>query len=260
MRRQQEYERHQAYIEAEGLDQLIDWNLDFKYRRGTFDSVGGELGIPFPPEPEDLVRLHKLVRARKAFTVLEFGLGYSTVVMADALAKNERDWESLPSRPEIRNRHMFQIFSVDASDEWIESARSRLPASLASRVHLRFSEVEIGTHNGQLCHFYTNLPDIVPDFILIDGPHPKDVKGSIRGLSFQCDERTVMSGDLLFMEPTLLPGTFILIDGRTNNARFLERNLTRDFSVFWDREGDVTMFELTEERLGRYNVIGSDFF
>ncbi|SFU46033.1 hypothetical protein SAMN05216339_102362 [Nitrosomonas eutropha] len=29
-----------------------------------------------------------------------------------------------------------------------------------------------------------------------DGPSPKDVQGSINGLSFNCDERTVMSGDL----------------------------------------------------------------
>ena len=31
-----------------------------------------------------------------------------------------------------------------------------------------------------------------------------------------------MAADLLLMESILLPGTFILVDGRTNNARFLE--------------------------------------
>ena len=69
-----------------------------------------------------------------------------------------------------------------------------------------------------------------------------------------------MSGDLLLMESTFLPGTFILIDGRTNNARFLSRNFTRNYRVEWDREGDVTTFELIEERLGKYNLLGSDFF
>jgi len=69
-----------------------------------------------------------------------------------------------------------------------------------------------------------------------------------------------MAGDLLLMEPILLPGTFVLIDGRTNNARFLKNNLKRDYQITWDQEGDVTTFELTEERLGKYNLLGKDFF
>jgi len=68
-----------------------------------------------------------------------------------------------------------------------------------------------------------------------------------------------MSGDLLLMEPILLPGTFVLIDGRTNNARFLKNNLKRDFQIKWDKVGDVTTMELMEERLGKYNLLGSDF-
>ncbi len=28
----------------------------------------------------------------------------------------------------------------------------------------------------------------------------------------------------------------------------------------WDNEGDITTFELIEERLGKYNLLGSDFF
>jgi hypothetical protein len=40
----------------------------------------------------------------------------------------------------------------------------------------------------------------------------------------------------------------------------LERNFTRKYEVKWDRESDVTTFELVEERLGKYNLLGSDFF
>lgn len=69
-----------------------------------------------------------------------------------------------------------------------------------------------------------------------------------------------MSGDILLMEPILIPGTFILIDGRTNNARFLQNNLKRKYEINWDKEGDVTTIELIEERLGRFNLLGSDFF
>ena len=79
-------------------------------------------------------------------------------------------------------------------------------------------------------------------------------------MTFQCDERTVMAADLLLMESILLPGTFILVDGRTNNARFLKNNFQRNFEMSWDKDGDITSFELQEERLGKYNILGSDFY
>ena len=252
MKRKEQLEEHRDYIESEGLHGLIDFLENPDYRERACDATSDELSIPFPPQPADLVRLHKLVRDRKCFTVLEFGTGYSSIAIADALQKNQRDWEAQARKPEIRNRFMFQLFCVDASGKWIERVRNAFPARLADRVHFHYSEVAAGTHNGQLCHRYERLPDVVPDFIYLDGPSAKDVKGNVNGLSFQCDERTVMSGDLLLMESTFLPGTFILVDGRTNNARFLERNFTRSYDVEWDREGDMTTFELVEERSGRF--------
>ncbi len=122
------------------------------------------------------------------------------------------------------------------------------------------SEVEIGIYQGQICHYYKNLPDIVPDFIYLDGPDPKEVKGEINGLSFQCNERTVMSADLLVMESTFLPGLFILVDGRTNNVRFLKNNFKRSYQFQWDKQGDFSTFELIEEKLGLYNINGCDIY
>lgn len=249
------------YLKKQGLEFLLKLDDQSMQRRlGVFDGVRGIEGIPFPPDYEDLVRLHKLVRQRKCFTILEFGVGYSTIVLADALRKNEEDWNSLANRPEIRNRFMFEIFSVDTSLIWLEKTKELLPKGLVNRTHLIHTGVTIGTYHDQLCHYYDLLPDVIADFIYVDGPFAKDVKGDIRGMTFACEERTVMSADLLLMEPTFLPGTFILIDGRTNNARFLQRNFKRTYSFFWDKEADLTTFELTEERLGKYNVIGSDFF
>jgi hypothetical protein len=247
------------YLSAEGLAGILDEADTSRTTEGVFDAVAGKMRQPIPPQPSDLARLHKLIRTRLSFTVLEFGVGYSTIALADALAKNEEDWSRLPQRPEVRNRYMFQLFSVDASKRWIRHCKRRIPSQLMKRTHLHHSRVSVGTFRGQLCHFYDNLPDVVPDFIYVDGPSPKDVRGSIRGLSFRCDERTVMAGDLLLMEPTFLPGTLILIDGRTNNARFLIRNLLRSYEVVWDRAGDYTSLELKEERLGRFNVLGQDF-
>ena len=248
------------YLIQEGLNKYINLDANADFKEGVFDAVSGKLNIPFPPIAEDLARLHRLIRKRKAFTVLEFGSGLSTIVIADALSKNKADFLALKEKPELRNRFMFQIFSVESDKQWIKHNQLNFPEHLLEHVNFHYSEIKIDTFNGRICHFYENLPDIVPDFIYIDGPNPKDVKGNVNGMTFQCDERTVMAADLLLMESILLPGTFIIVDGRTNNARFLKNNFQRNFEMSWDKDDDITSFELKEERLGKYNILGSDFY
>ncbi len=249
-----------AYLIKEGLNQYFDLNANSDYLEKAHDSVSGKLNIPFPPDLDDLARLHQLIRKRKSFTILEFGLGLSSIVMADALMKNKLEFENLKTKPQIRNNHMFQLFCVDSDLNWINHSKEKFPEQLIDFVQFKHSNVSIGTFNDRICHYYDQLPDIVPDFIYLDGPSPKDVKGSENGLTFQCDERTVMSADILKMEPILLPETMILVDGRTNNARFLKNNFQRNFEMVWDKESDITTFILKEERLGKYNILGFDFY
>lgn len=249
----------QEYWQSEGLDRLISLYKNPE-RSDPYYTTAGTSTVPFEPEIDDLIRIHRLIRQRKSFTVLEFGVGFSTIVIADALAKNEKDFQSLPDPPKIRNRFMFELFSVDSNEYWMNESKRRLPAHLSERIHLTYSKVHAGTFNGRLCHFYDSLPNVIPDFIYLDGPAPKDVEGAVNGLDFSLDERTVMSGDLLLMESTFLPGTFILVDGRVNNVRFLQKNFQRDYRFSYDVDGDVSTFELIEPRLGKYNILGMDLF
>lgn len=248
------------FLFNEGLGYIFDFNKIEKKDTQEFDSVSGDLEEPFPIQYDDLARIYKLIRTRKPFTIMEFGIGFSTSVIAHALLRNKAEWEQLNNKPKIRNRFMFRLFSVDTSKKWIEHTRNTLTEEMLEVVEFTHSQVEIGTFQDQVCHFYKKLPDVIPDFIYLDGPHPKEVQGSIRGMSFQCDERTVMSADILSLEPVLLPGTFILVDGRTNNVRFLLNNLKRNYEFKWDKEGDVSTLELKEERLGKYNILGSDIY
>lgn len=59
-----------------------------------------------------------------------------------------------------------------------------------------------------------------------------------------------MAADLLRMEPWLLSGTTILVDGRTANVRFLLAHFYRNWVTARSTEGDVTALELQEAPLG----------
>ncbi len=215
-------------------------------------------GPAFPPQEKDLQRLYDLIIESRALTVLELGCGYSTFVIAQALKENEVWFNALETKPEIRNANMFRCFSVDTNPEWIAECSIKRPPALMEYLRFCPSLCSAQFFMGQMCHYYNPMPDVVPDFIYLDGPDPKEVQGNCFGLSWQCPERTPMAADLLIMESTLLPGTRVLIDGRTNNARFLMHNFKRSWKALPNHGEDFTLLELDEARLGKINVIGRD--
>jgi len=253
------------YFIEQGLDALIP--LEGRERSFSFvDHLAADANDPFPPELDDLVRLHRLVRQRRVFTVLEFGVGYSTLVMSHALERNKADFEALEVKPRIRNSNMFRIFSLDSNETWIEETKKHFPEALLPFVEFARSPVHVGSFNGQICHFFDRIPNVVPDFIYLDGPHTKDIQGDFRGLDFQLPERTVMAGDLLAMEPVFVPGMMIVADGRSNNVRFLHNNFRRTYDYHFDPDKEYSTLELVEDPLGRINrpqidyCLGDDYY
>ena len=75
----------------------------------------------------------------------------------------------------------------------------------------------------------------------------------MNGIGFANEDKTPLSADLLLLEPLLLPRTMILIDGRTNNARFLKNNLRRPWQIDEDPDGRFSILELCEDPLGGRN-------
>jgi hypothetical protein len=203
--------------------------------------------------------LYNLIKNNRPFTVLEFGVGYSTIIIAQALYENKKKFNTSQKKL-IRNSKMFKLFSVDASQKWIDEVEKKIPDHLRDFITISRSDIEIRNIDNQICHVYKKIPNINPEFIYLDGPHPLDPKGDINNISFQCLERTPISADLLLLESTLLPGTRILVDGRTNNVRFLKNNFKRKFKFRWDRYGDVTHITLTEKKLGKLNKLGFEFY
>lgn len=235
-----------------------NFHEDKKKEIDIFDPVLN-LTKKYPPIIPDLSRLYNLIKNNRPFTVLEFGVGYSTIIIAQALYENKKEFNETQKKL-IRNSKMFKLYSVDASQKWIEEVEKKIPSHLRDFITISRSDIEIKNINNQICHVYKNIPNINPEFVYLDGPHPLDPKGDINNISFQCLERTPISADLLLLESTLLPGTRILVDGRTNNVRFLKNNLKRKFKFKWDRYGDVTHITLTEKKLGKLNKLGFEFY
>jgi len=111
----------------------------------------------------------------------------------------------------------------------------------------------MGDYQGKICTYYENLPNVCPDLIYIDGPSRYHPVNHVRNITTAHPDRMPMSADILAMEWFLCPGTLIVIDGRTANARFLKCNLQREWRHIYDPDEDYHTFELVEPPLGAIN-------
>lgn len=203
------------------------------------------------PHLDDLELLYTMIRERQAKVVLEFGCGYSTLVIAKSLEKNKSEWDG-NIRPFKTDKNLFTVNVVEANNdgrwmaETVVNIRQRMNAD---NIHVTTCPIMVGTFRDMICHYYTKIPNILPDFIYLDGPDPKDANGNIRGIHFNHPEALPMAADILFIEPILLPGTTILIDGRQANVRFLQRNFQRLWEYDHDDQVDMSWLTLRERPL-----------
>ena len=239
------------YVKRFGLDQLLGHVQD-EDQSGNFAAVDPKMTTPYLPDWEDLTRLHRLILERRVTTVLEFGCGYSTVVMAHALHLNQIAHRQFVSE-NLRRGNAFELHSVDDMDKYVELTSQRIPKELKSHVSFKISPVHMTTFADRICTEYESLPNICPDFIYLDAPSQDSALGNINGITTAHFDRLPMSCDILKIEHFLLPGTMIVVDGRTANARFLKANFQRNWSHNHDIANDIHTFEMIEEPLGSLN-------
>jgi hypothetical protein len=240
----------EKYVKENAIEEVI--KDDYSVCVGSnniFDAVDPSNQVPFPSDFGDLARLHFLVRERRVVNILEFGVGKSTAIFNDALNKNFHEHNDYVSK-NLRKTDPFRCYSVDNSEQWINHVKDEYKLN---RVILNYSKVIMGQFNGRICTYYENLPNVNPDLIYLDGPDQHNAIGDIRGIHTRDMERLPMAADLLAIEHFLLPGTLIIVDGRTANARFLKANFQRNWEYTWMKEYDQHFFELIEEPLGAYN-------
>ncbi|GAB1720502.1 MAG: hypothetical protein NTAFB09_22330 [Nitrosospira sp.] len=213
---------------------------------------------PFEPQYGDLCRLHWIALSRKAINILELGSGYSTAILADAMRILHEHFGMWASKS-IRSDNPFHVYAVEEEQRFLEITQSRLGPELQTFATVSRSSVEVLIHDNRIASIYTRLPNISPDFIYLDGPSQFATTQEINGFSFNSKARMPMSADILRFEFFFEPGTLILIDGRTANARFLKSYLRRNWAYQHDPIGDIHYFELQEEPLGPFNKLKLEF-
>lgn len=199
-------------------------------------------------EVDDLYYLYSRVRMSFATSVLEFGSGWSTLALALGLKENAQQVGGVWPH---RHPNAFVLMTIDASDAWQKVAISRLTASLRSFVVPVVSDCAlVRGENGLIFSNFQNVPNFTPDLIYLDAPDPEQVIGYSGGFSFLEIHSLPQVGNILEIEYQLWPGTEIILDGRTSNARMLQRMLKRSWDCFFDPFGDRTHFRLAEEPFG----------
>ncbi len=215
-----------------------------------YENVDSKNLVPYSVALDDLIRLHHLIISRKVTTILEIGVGKSSKVFDHALSINKSKHQKFVAE-NLRRANPFECHSIDNNKEWIDSVKAEFPDLKNTKFH--FCPCEIGTFNSRICTYYNDMPNISPDFIYLDAPDQFSVKDDIRGLSTNHPDRMPMSADILAIEHFLAPGTLVVVDGRTANARFLKTNFQRNWDHWYSKEYDQHFFELNEEPLGAFN-------
>jgi len=168
-----------------------------------------------PPDYVDLLRLYRLVRAHAASTIVEYGSGCSTLVLALAAQASSDDWS---------------LYSVEADAYWAEATRSALPADLAERCTIAYVPVVLDERHGLPGVRHTDLPPVDPDFVYLDGPPlPQD-----RPRAF----------DVLDLESRFKDGLVLIVDSRPYNVAFLREHLQRVYRVRQEGRPPAHVFEL----------------
>ena len=199
----------------------------------------------------DLYFLYRFVRENSIVSVLEFGGGWSTFSLALGLFENKANFGS-KYMARVRDPNPFKLMTIDASSQWSEVTRKRLPAHLAdlTTFHVAEPQLTLLASAGEYVSVFQDLPFFSPGMIYLDGPDSDQVSGEISGWQAVQPHSLPMAADVLLIESQLWPGTFLISDGRHGNARMLRRNLKRSWEFLTDMFGDRAILRLSEESLG----------
>ena len=207
----------------------------------------------YKPNLRDLFFLYKLITLNKRITVMEIGCGWSSLIIRKALEENKKNY--LNKIKNLRRQNHFRCVSIDNENKWISNTKKILNKFKIkyTKKDFHYSECSMTEINSYIATKFNKLPLINPDFIYLDGPDQFNIKGRVRNFTISHKDMMPMVSDLINIEYFLTPGTIILVDGRTANARFLRDNFKRKWEYKHLENLDLSIFFLNEKPLGEYN-------
>jgi hypothetical protein len=165
----------------------------------------------YPPQFVDQYRLTRFIRERRPRVVWEYGSGWSTQFLAQALADNGTG----------------MLYSMEADEFWAKNSQAMLPPWLQPHVELRFVSCEKTEVAGVCSWKYAWQPEAMPQLIYLDGPaNVRDCPGN---------------ANLIEIEDKLERGCLIVVDGRQKSVSFLRNNFRRRWK-YWHDPGPLGQF------------------
>ena len=165
------YKKAKQFFKSIGLGYLNDLSIneirkkkDHRYEKSIHK-----------PEIVDLYRIYKLITLNKGINVLEYGTGYSSLVISKALNENKKKY--LNQTKDLRFKKKFFLSIVDNQKKFIHISKSRIKKRLKlNNFEFFYSENHMTEFNGAISSQYINHPTLNPDFIYLDGPDQYDIK------------------------------------------------------------------------------------
>ena len=116
-----DYKKHYLDYDFQDLLEIKTINEDIskKVIHDPIFRVKRDNNVPLAPELDDLCRLHYIALSRKATTIMEFGVGKSTIILADSLRINKEKYFEYTSKA-LRRKNLYEIHSIDNYEKWIE--------------------------------------------------------------------------------------------------------------------------------------------
>ena len=238
------------FFKKKGLNKLIKLSSQKNLKTNQLISKS-----PYKPELEDLYRLYKFVTLNKRTTILEFGSGWSTLLLHLALDENKKKYEKDVIK--LRRNNPFELFTVENEKKFLSLTKKNINNSIKknkkTKINYFYSKVEMTLYNRRYATQYKKLPLCNPDFIYVDGPDQFKILKKINNFTTAHKDMMPMVCDILKMEYFLTPGTIVITDGRSANAQFLKENFKRKWVHHYDRPFDQHIFYLDAPNLGVYN-------
>lgn len=249
------FPQKKSFSEMKSFLKRRNINIEKNFKFVTSDKVIKENKV-YEPEIEDLYRLYNIIYLNRRTTLLEFGTGWSSLVLSRACLDLKKNFWKKASK--LRRANLFELFILDDSKKYLKISKKRIMNNSCKelkkvKINWKYSPIKMELYNGQISMSYEKLHLCNPDFIYIDGPDLSNIKGNIQNIRAQHVDMMPMINDICKFENYLIPGTIIVFDGRAANAIFCKNNFKRNWLYYFDKDFDQHFFYLDDAPLGLIN-------